>query len=57
MILETAEARLERAPRSSGDKMAVSPSGPGWQAHLEPLSTLRALGAGGEVAAFRAKRQ
>jgi hypothetical protein len=28
------EARLERAPRVSGDQMSVSPSAVGWQAHL-----------------------
>lgn len=31
----TGEYRLERAPRTSGDEMAVSPSAVGWQAHLE----------------------
>ena len=29
------EGRLERAPRSSGDQMSVSPDAVGWQAHLE----------------------
>ena len=29
------EGRLERAPRTSGDQMAVSPGLVGWQAHLE----------------------
>lgn len=29
------EFRLERAPRASGNEMAVSPSAVGWQAHLE----------------------
>lgn len=28
------EARLERAPRVTGDQMSVSPSAVGWQAHL-----------------------
>ena len=29
------QGRLERAPRVSGDQMAVSPAAVGWQAHLE----------------------
>lgn len=29
------EYRLERAPRTSGDEMSVSPGAVGWQAHLE----------------------
>ena len=29
------EYRLERAPRSSGESVAISPSAVGWQAHLE----------------------
>jgi hypothetical protein len=29
------EFRLERAPRVSGDRMAISPSAVGWQAHLD----------------------
>lgn len=29
------QGRLERAPKVSGDQMAISPSAVGWQAHLE----------------------
>jgi hypothetical protein len=29
------QGRLERAPRSSGDRIAISPEAVGWQAHLE----------------------
>lgn len=29
------ETRLERAPRTSGDRMAVAPQAVGWQAHLD----------------------
>jgi hypothetical protein len=29
------QGRLERAPRSSGDQIAITPSAAGWQAHLE----------------------
>jgi hypothetical protein len=29
------EGRIERAPSSSGDERSVSPSGVGWQAHLD----------------------
>ena len=29
------QGRFERAPKVSGDQMAISPSAVGWQAHLE----------------------
>jgi len=37
------EYRLERAPRVSGDRMAVSPDTAGWQAHLQDDRTVSAL--------------
>jgi hypothetical protein len=37
------EYRLERAPRVSGDQMAISPSAVGWQAHLEDDKSARAV--------------
>lgn len=38
------EARLERAPRVTGDQMSVSPSAVGWQAHLTDDKSARFLG-------------
>lgn len=35
------EYRLERTPRVSGDRMSISPSAVGWQAHLEDDKSLR----------------
>lgn len=37
------EYRLERAPRTSGDQMAISPSAVGWQAHLEDDKSAREI--------------
>jgi hypothetical protein len=37
------EGRLERAPRVSGDQMAVTPSAVGWQAHFEDNKTASAI--------------
>lgn len=37
------EYRLERAPRVSGDQMAISPSAVGWQAHLEDDKSAREI--------------
>lgn len=37
------EGRLERAPKVSGDQMAISPSASGWQAALEDDQTVRAI--------------
>jgi PKD repeat protein len=37
------EYRLERAPRTSGDQMAISPSAVGWQAALTDDDTLQAV--------------
>lgn len=37
------EYRLERAPRVSGDQLAISPSAVGWQAHLDDDKTATAL--------------
>lgn len=38
------EGRLERAPRVSGDQVAISPSSVGWQAHLEDDKSVKLLG-------------
>lgn len=40
---EAGEYRLERAPRTSGDQMAVAPSAVGWQAHLDDDKTIRQI--------------
>ena len=37
------EYRLERAPRTSGEQMAVSPSAVGWQAHLDDNKSAREI--------------
>ena len=37
------EGRLERAPRVSGDQVAISPSAVGWQAHLEDDKSARMI--------------
>lgn len=37
------EYRLERAPRVSGDQMAITPSAVGWQAHLEDNKSARMI--------------
>lgn len=37
------EYRLERAPRTSGDRMSVSPGAVGWQAHLDDDKSARPL--------------
>jgi hypothetical protein len=37
------EYRLERAPRVSGDQMAITPSAVGWQAHLDDDKSARMI--------------
>lgn len=37
------EGRLERAPRTSGDQMSVTPNAVGWQAHLEDDKSARMI--------------
>jgi hypothetical protein len=37
------QGRLERAPRVSGDQVAISPSAVGWQAHLEDDKSARMI--------------
>lgn len=38
------ETRLERAPRVSGDQIAISPSAVGWQAHLDDDKSASLIG-------------
>lgn len=47
------ETRLERAPRTSGDQMAVSPSGVGLQAHLEDNKSASMIYVDGDLTVWR----
>ena len=38
-----AQARLEQHPDVSGDQMAITPGGPGWQAHLDDDASAREI--------------
>jgi hypothetical protein len=47
------EGRIERAPSSSGDERSVSPSGVGWQAHLDDNKSAQQVYVDADLSAWR----